>query len=182
MHLMSNCAKFFSYNSLKNNYDINSVNTAKKYVSYLEEAFLMFELEKYSRSVKKQRINPRKIYSVDTGLANSVSFKSSKDFGRLLENLVFIELKRRGKGVYYHKSNHECNFLIKEGEKPVKAIQVTTELTEENRERELGGIKEAMETYELDNGLILTYKEGSGKEYKTIEVRPVWKWLLEEWT
>lgn len=182
LHLMSNPAKPFSYNSLKNNYEINSVHTVKDYVSHLEESYLVFELEKYSDSVKKQKRGAKKIYPVDTGLIHSVSFRSTEDYGRMLENLVFLELRRRDGEVYYHKEDHECDFLVKEGTEIEQAIQVTSEMTAENKERELKGLEEAMERYDLDQGLLLTYsqEEEIEEEGKEIEVKPIWLWLLEQ--
>jgi len=180
LHLLSNISKPFTYNSIKNNYGINSVHTAKNYVEHLEESFLMFELSRYSPSFKKQRTRPKKIYCVDTGIPHSVSFRFSEDLGRTLENAVFIELKRRGSELYYHKDKKECDFLVRDGTEITDAIQVTTNLKKDNEEREVGGLIEACEKYSLEEGLILTMDEESEfeKNGKKIKVYPIWKWFL----
>jgi predicted AAA+ superfamily ATPase len=126
-----------------------------------------------------------KIYSIDTGLVNSVSFKFSENIGRLLENLVFIELKRRGKEIYYHKNKKECDFVIKEGLDITKAIQVcksleSSDLRGETRKREIKGLIDALKTYNLKTGLILTEDEEETiiqDDFK-IQVIPIYKWLL----
>ena len=90
---------------------------AKDYSTFLEEAYLIFQLHRFSWSVKKQLANVRKFYAIDTGLANRVSFQVGSRNGQNLENIVFIELLRRGQDIYYYKSKNdrEVDFLIKEG-------------------------------------------------------------------
>ncbi len=153
--------------------------TLKKYLDHAEQVFFLFKLEAYSMSRKKRMRNPRKIYAVDTGLVNAVRFDFSEEYGPALENIVFIELKRRGKKVYYHKNDGECDFIIKEGRDIRSAIQVTKTL-EGTRERELQGLEDAMEEYDLDEGLVLTENEKDDLvlDGKEIVVLPVWLWLL----
>lgn len=153
--------------------------TLKKYLNHAEQVFFLFKLEAYAMSRKKRMRNPRKIYAVDTGLVNAVRFDFSEEYGPALENIVFIELKRRGKKVYYHKNDGECDFIIKEGRDIRSAIQVTKTL-EGTRERELQGLEDAMEEYDLDEGLVLTENEKDDLvlDGKEIVVLPVWLWLL----
>lgn len=178
--LFSNVAKETSYNFLSGVLGAKkTAMTVRKYVGYLEEAYLVFEMFKYDFSLKKQFVSNKKIYVIDNGLRNEVAFYMSEDRGRLLENLVFIELKRRGLKAFYYKGAKECDFLIKEKNKITAAIQVTAELNIGNRDREVAGILEAMKKCHLSEGLILTLtqsdeiKKGSYK----ITVLPVWKWL-----
>ena len=118
---------------------------------------------------------------IDNGLRNEVSFAFSEDRGRLLENLVFIELKRRGRELFYFKDSGECDFLISEKNKIKEAIQVAVELNVDNQEREVNGLVEAMKMARLSVGTILTF--GAEKNIKrgdfAIKVLPVWKWLLD---
>ncbi|MBS3781155.1 MAG: ATP-binding protein [Candidatus Thermoplasmatota archaeon] len=153
--------------------------TLKKYLNHAEEVFFLFKLEAYSTSRKKRSRNPRKIYAIDTGLVNAVRFDFSEEYGPALENIVFIELKRREKDVYYHKNEDECDFIIKEGRDIKSAIQVTKTL-EGTRERELQGLEDAMEEYDLEEGLVLTENEKDDLvlDGKEIYVLPVWLWLL----
>ena len=181
-YLTSNIAKEFSYTTLKKISDIASVTTIKDYISYLENSYLLFTINRYDVSLKKQLINPKKVYIIDTGFANSISFKFSEDYGRLLENIVFLELKRNGLEIYYHKQKKECDFIIKEGLDIIQAIQVTKSLSDINtNKREIDGLIEAMKVHNLKEGLILTDEEENEliQDGFKIIVKPIWKWLLE---
>ncbi len=181
VYLMTNVGKEFSANSLKKMLEVKSVQTILDYISFLEDSYLVFTIPKFSYSYKKQQVNPKKVYSIDNGLsyANSVSF--SKDKGKMLENNVFLHLRRRYKEIFYFQENKECDFIIKEREKVIQAIQVCYNFNNENQEREVKGLLEAMEELKLKEGLILTYNQEDKLEVegKKIIVKPVWKWLLE---
>lgn len=184
--LFESVTKEISYNNLANKlksigFDV-SKNTIIEYISYFEDAYLFFQNIKYDYSITKQLGAIKKIYCIDNGLLNAVSFKFSDDIGKLLENLVFVELKRRNKESYYFKKNNECDFLIKEKNKIVEAIQVTKELNDDNLKREISGLLEAMKEFKLNEGLILTYEHEEEKkiEGKKIIILPIWKWLLED--
>lgn len=183
--LFESTTKEISYNKLANKlkslgFDL-SKNTIIEYISFFEDAYLFFQNIKYEYSITKQMGSIKKIYCIDNGLLNAVSFKFSEDFGKLLENLVFIELKRRNAETYYFKKNYECDFLVKEKNQVVQAIQVTLKLTEDNSKREINGLLEALEEYNLKEGLILTEEEEGERviENKRIRIVPVWKWLLK---
>lgn len=185
VYLVNSTSSYFStnkyYNFLKSRGEKISKNTLFTYLSCITDINFVFQVPKYGK-LKEQFANPKKVYVVDTGLINAIAFKVSKDTGRLYENVVFIELKRRGKEIYYWKNRHECDFLIKEGEKIKEAIQVCFELTEENKEREINGITEAMEEFKLKEGMIIT-GDFEGEEAvigKKIIYKPLWKWLLEQ--
>ena len=179
LYLLSNVGKEFSYNSLKKMFQFGSVNTPISFVSYLEDSYLLFTLPKFDYSLKKQMINEKKVYSIDNGLsnANSVSFSSNK--GRMLENFVFITLRRSHKNIYYFRENGECDFLIQEDSRIIIAIQVAYELNEDNKKREIEGLLEAMRKFELREGFILTYNQEDeiDIEDKRIIIKPVWKWI-----
>lgn len=183
--LFESVTKDISYNKLANKlkslgYGL-SKNTIIEYISYFEDAYLFFQNLKYEYSLTKRLGSIKKVYCIDNGLLNAVSFKFSEDRGKLMENLVFIELQRRNKNVYYHRKKRECDFLVKEKNKIVGAIQVTEELNDENRKREIDGLIEAMDTYNLSKGIILTYDSEDIEQIKdkTIQIKPLWKWLLE---
>jgi len=134
---------------------------------------------KYGK-LKEQFANPKKVYVIDTGLINAISFKFSQNIGSLYENVVLIELKRRDKDVYYWKNKYECDFLTTRGEEVEEAIQVCYELTGENKDREINGLIETMDEFKLNNGLIIT-GDLEGEEIrggKKIVYKPLWKWLL----
>ncbi len=124
---ISNIGKSFSYSSIGKTLGIAS-ETVKEYLWYAESSYLLYTLTKYDVSVKKQLANPKKLYCLDTGLANSVSNRLSENRGRLLENLVCTALRRKNKEIYYHKGNYGCDFLIRDGLKITCALQVTLSL------------------------------------------------------
>lgn len=180
--LFTNFTSEISYNSLQRALNFKSVVSVKNYIGHLQESYLLHELYKYDYSLKKQIIYNKKIYSVDNGLRNQVSFRFSEDSGKLLENTVFLQLKRSGKDIYYYKNKRECDFVIKQKTKIVEAIQVTDVLSAANRERELNGLTAAMESFDLKKGLIITRSQE--EKFKTqgreIRVLPIYKWLLGE--
>lgn len=185
--LFESVAKEISYNKLANKlnslgYNV-SKNTIIEYVSYFEDAYLFFQNLRYEYSLIKQLGSIKKVYCIDNGLLNAVSFKFSEDLGRLVENLVFIELKRRNEEILYHRKYYECDFIIKEKNKVVNAIQVTKKLTDESYNREIKGLLEALKIYKLKEGILLIYEGEEDKreiDGKTIMIIPVWRWLLNQ--
>jgi len=179
--LISNIAKETSYNSLKNTFSLANAITVKEYISYLEDCYLLFSINKFDYSLKKQLANPKKIYCVDSGMAGIVSFQFSENFGRKLENLVFLHLRRTGADIYYHRENHGCDFIEVSHKKVVRAIQVCQSIEPITvRQREINGLIEAMKTYQLHTGLIITEDDEETIEHNgfTIQVVPAWKFLL----
>ena len=176
-----NIAKPISFNSLKHVINVKHVNTVKNYLTHFEDTYLVFLLNKFDYSIKKQLTNPKKLYFIDNALARNISYRFSEDRGRFLENTVFLELKRRAYELYYHKGKYECDFLLREKSKITQAIQVTTSLMDENtKKREVTGLLEALDTHNLKEGIICTENEEFTMELdnKIIKVMPVWKWLL----
>ena len=129
-------------------------------------------------SFSKQRTHAKKIYAIDPGLIRANSVSMSEDSGRILENIVFLELRRRYQEIYYFKNNDECDFLVKTGNSVEKAIQVCYQLTEENMARETRSLHRAMELTGANQGFILTFDQED--EIEGISVIPVWKWCLED--
>jgi len=184
LFLMSNFAREFSYTSIKNNFNLGSTNTAKKYISYLTNTYLLFELNKYDYSLKKQETYSKKIYCIDTGLISKISFNFSENLGRLYENCVFIELKRRGKEIYFwkDKSDYEVDFLITEKNKVTALMQVSYDLSNpKTKEREVKALLLGLNEFKLKIGIIITKDIDKEEkiENKTIKFIPLWKWLLE---
>lgn len=180
VYLLSNVSNALSIRSLSKMAQIKNLSTVKSILDAFEKAFLFFFISKFDFSVKKQIQNPRKIYSIDNGFVTQVGLRFSEDKGRVLENLVFIELKRNENDIFYFSEKGECDFIMREGTKIRKAMQVCYELNEKNKEREINGLIEVMEKFKLKEGLILTYSQEDKFKIKgkRIEVLPVWKWLL----
>ncbi len=181
--LASNCGKRFSYSTLQQISGIKSTSSVKDYLWYYEQSHLFLFLKKFDYSVKKQIMNPRKAYAIDTGFSNRLGFSFSQNKGRSLENAVLLELRRRGHEVFYHSGKYECDFLIREGITIIRAIQVTWELQHHNAARELNGLQEAMQSHNLMEGLLITATEPDPSclpEHPGIQVIPAWKWLLDD--
>jgi uncharacterized protein len=179
-YFASNIGKEFSFSKLAELLGISS-NTIKSYCSYLEQCYLCFFLNRYSHSLKKQIQYNKKCYMVDSALISKVGFRVSEDKSRFLENIVLLELKARGKEVFFHKDQKECDFIVREGSRISKAIQVSVHLgTGKIKNREIAGLVEAMNSYGLKSGFILTEAEEEIIEidFYQIQVLPIWKWLL----
>src|SRR3989344_3643421 len=178
--LATNVSSLFTYNSLKKSLGLANSITVKEYISYLNNSYLFFELQKFDFSVKRQLNSPKKIYLIDS-VFNELGLNFSMNRGKILENIVFIELKRRKKEVYYYAAKKECDFVVKEGNKIKEAMQVCYVLNESNKDREIGGLLETMEKFKLKEALILTHEQEEEMKLKgkKIMVMPVWKWLLK---
>jgi predicted AAA+ superfamily ATPase len=179
VYLLSNIGKEFSYNSLKKTFNFGSVNSTIAFVSYLEDSYLLFTVPRFDYSLKKQLVNPKKIYSIDNGLAlvNTVSFSGNK--GRMLENLVYACLRKQHSDIFYYKGLRECDFLVREKQKITLAIQVCFELNADNQQREISGLLEAMQKFGLETGFLLTHHQEDKitQNGKKIRLMPVWKWM-----
>jgi len=178
--LLSNISNLVSNNKLKNILNI-SYETIEKYLEYLQNAFLIYTVKKFDWSLKKQIVNLKKVYSIDTGLSKRVSFEVGRKKGDLLENIVFLELKRRFENIYYYKTkdNYEVDFLIKENEKITHLIQVSLTLNDEKTlKREIRALQKAKEELKTDAKLILLTLDNPQIENNDVEIINVIKWLL----
>jgi len=155
-----------------------SKDTLFSYYNYFLESMLIFEIKKFSESSYKRLRNPAKIYLADTGICKKVT---SADLGRVLENVVFCGLRKKGEEIFYFDENRECDFIVKDNQGKLFPYQVTLELKEENKEREIAGLIEVCKRLDIKEGIIFTYdEEGSAVvEGINIQILPVWKWLLK---
>lgn len=182
LYLFSNVSKTYSYSTLKQVSSIKSLSMIKNYIEYLKNVFVASTISKFDYSIKKQKVSSSKFYVLDNSFLKTVAFNFSENVGKRLENLVLIELLRRGAEVYYHSKKNECDFVIKEGLTITTAIQVCSILDSVvTKKREVDGLIEALKEYKLKEGLILTLdaEEEFFLEDKKIVIKPVWKWLLE---
>jgi len=156
-------------------------NSLYEYLEYLSDAFLFYKVPVHTRSEKARMINPAKIYTIDTGLLNSMTFRTSADRGHLLETLVFMHLRREG----YHpeyistKDGHEVDFLVEQrNTRNAGLIQSCWDVSDKRTfERELRGLKSAMGELSIPTGTIVTWDDETVIDGK-IEVTPIWKWLV----
>lgn len=164
-----------SYNSLKKTLGM-SLDAIKDYLGYMEEAFLLFQVPIFSYSVKSHEYAPKKVYCIDNGLRNEVSFKFSKDEGKLAENIVFLKLKRNNDEVFYWQGRGEVDFVIKNKDNSLTAINVS--FSNKINERETKSLLEFKKKFRKTKELILLTKDIERSE-NDIKYIPLWKWLLD---
>jgi hypothetical protein len=179
-YLVSNPASLISFNKLKEQLRLGSVNTVKNYIEYLGNSWLLFTANVYDFSVKRQQVAPKKVYVIDTGLANAVGFSFSPNTGKLMENLVFLALRRQTREIHYYRSpgGLEVDFYLPETR---QLIQVSHSLARPaTREREVRALTDAMRSLGLVRGLILAEVDEApiAVNGMTIEVRSLAEWLL----
>ena len=147
------------------------------YYNNFIESMLVFETRLFTSSAYKRRRNPPKVYLVDTGLTRNVG---TVDYGRLLENAVFLELKRKGGEIFHADQNGECDFVVKDQTGEIHAIQTTWELGEHNKEREIKGLVKTCEKLTIRDAEIITFNQEASYTKNNIKVNivPFWKWLL----
>jgi len=179
-YLMSNPAGLVSFNKLKDQFHLGSVNTIKSYIDYMENSWLVFTLNLYDFSVKRQQIAPKKIYCIDSGLSNAVGFGFSRNAGKLLENLVFLALRRQSQKIFYYTtpSGFEVDFYLPEEQ---QLVQVTQNLdAPATRDRELRALAAAVQSVKVKSALILSDANEDSLELNgvPVAVRSTSEWLL----
>ena len=172
LFLLSNNATINAYNRLKNNFS-SSFDTIRDYMEYLLSSYMILSINKFDYSLKKQIANPKKYYAIDTGFSNAVSFNVSKKIGANLENIVFLELRRKTKEIYYYKTEKglEIDFLLRE-DALTKLIQVSVSLeNEETYKRELKVFSEAKkELRGAIEPILITLDDSKSIEYNGCEI------------
>jgi uncharacterized protein len=181
LFLISNVGKEVTYNSIRKAFNVGSANTVSDYLSWLEDTYLLFFLQRFSWSAKNRGVNPRKVYAIDTGLVNANSLSFTKDKGRLLENIVYLFLRKKNYDLSYFREQTECDFVVFEKGKCKMLIQVCEQLHTENKDRETKGLLEAMDFFEMKTGLIITQKQTDVLNVgsKTIKLMPAHTFLIE---
>jgi len=180
--LISNPANLVSFNKLKDQFHLGSVNTIKSYIVYMANSWLLFTMNLYDFSVKRQQIAAKKIYCIDSGLSNAVGFGFSPNTGKLLENLVFLTLRQQAKELYYYTTpgGLEVDFYLPERQ---QLVQVTQTLENPaTRERELRALAEAVQTVKVKSAMILSNSNEDGFEVNgvPVEVRSTAEWVLSQ--
>ena len=172
-YLMTHSASRISISRLSRTFGV-SKDTIMDYLSYLEQSYLIHQLKEYFPSAKEMIRRPPKMFSLDPGLVNSILTSDMIDSGMILENVVFLHLKMSGHEIYFNidpVNGLECDFLIKEGLKIVKAIQVARELDDPKTfKREVNGVIAAAKRYNLKEGIILNMKKEGYVEIDGIKV------------
>ncbi len=160
IYLFSNIGGLITAGKIKSQMGLKSSQTVLEYLHFLEQSYLIRLLPRFSYSYRSQITNPRKIYVIDNGLVNAVSVSFSQNKGRKLENMVFAYLRKHYKEIYYYQgTSSECDFVIFKDGKAEILIQVCSELNTDNYKREVNGLWDAMEFFQLKKGLILTINQ-----------------------
>jgi len=183
-YYLSNISSLISFNKLSKLLKI-PVKTVERYSKYLETSRIIFFIPKFSFSLKERKISPRKIYSIDTGICNAYGFKFMENYGRLIENVVAIDLIRTRNEIYYFKDyqQREVDFVVKKGLNITKLIQVTyANSKDEIEKREIKSLLRAYELFKENNPelIVITwdYEDTLKIDNKEIRFIPLWKWLL----
>jgi uncharacterized protein len=182
LYLMTNVSALYTPKRLSTIVGLSD-KTIKDYLAYYGDVRLLFALDVFHFSMKQQIRSPRKIYAVDTGLAAAVSFRFSENAGRYLENLVFLELHRRGEEIFYYRTTNglEVDFLCRRDNRPAALIQTAwTMEAEDTRKRELRALAKAMAELNLKEALVVTHEEEGEIPVNggTVRLVPVWRFLL----
>ena len=178
-YLFSNFCGKISYNKLKDLIEVKNGTTVKNFLDFLENSYLINTINKFDYSLKNQVKANKKCYIIDSAIPNLIGFKFSENKGRLLENLIYWELKKKFNAVYYYEEKGECDFLVKSIDNKYSAYQICHELNDENKKREFNGLISVMNEFGLDEGYIITFDDEFTEkiENKLIRVVPAWKWL-----
>lgn len=183
LYLFTNFASKITYHKLKNIFNLGSVHTIKNYLSNLEDAYLILFVNPFSFKLKIRLRYGKKVYGIDYALINSLSSQFSANQGRIMENLVFLQLKRKNKEIYYYSNNYEVDFVVKEGLDVKQLIQVCYDLSNfDTKKREINGLLKAGQKLKCNNLLLITSDQEVEEKYKGIKIKlvPLWKWLLED--
>lgn len=160
LYLAANTGNLLSANRLAKYIDVKSPKTVSEYLSFFEDAYLIAQIPKFSHSLKVQMVNPKKIYFIDNAMAQALSTSFSKNEGRMLENIVFWELRRKFKNIYYFSENNsECDFVLAEKGQVALLLQVCSVLNGENEYREVKGLTTAMGYFSIDTAYIITLNQ-----------------------
>ncbi len=179
--LLANSGIIQSITKLKNNFSI-SYDMARDYVDYLKKAYLIFEVNKFDYSLKKQRVNEKKYYSIDIGLSNLMRVPNREFRGANLESMVFLELVRRGYRVYYYKTSNglEIDFVVEKDNQIVQLIQVSKSIKDDKTyKREVAPFKIAKEELHLNKIDCLVISEDMTKDLEQgIRLINIKEWSL----
>lgn len=179
-YLMSNIGNRVTASKLKQPLSIGATSTILSWFSHLELSYLIAFLPRFSHSTKAQLINPRKIYAIDLAMVDAVSNSTTDDFGRKLENLIFLHLRRKYKELFYFDEKGECDFVAMKQGAVCELIQVCYELTPDNLKRELDGLYSAMRFFKCSKAQIITFANSDfiKQDEFEIEVIPAYKYLM----
>lgn len=176
LFLLAHTGQPISLQSLTKNLRVPTVSQTSRYVEFLQDAYLLFAVQKFSPSFQQRVVAPAKYYAIDTGLRRVNSPNFTPDVGRRLENAVFLHLRRLSRDIWYagEKDRWECDFITKD-----LAVQVCASLTEANRARELEGVRQATKLPGKRRPIVVTVdqRDRISEGGLVVDVVPAWEWL-----
>lgn len=187
--LIDSTASLYSINSLtgylQSLHHKAPKSAVSSYVDWFEDAYFLFTVSVFDASLTRRKANPKKIYCIDHAFVTSISSKILVNSGHLLENLVFVSLRRVFQNIFYYKTKtgREVDFIVQTQNRTKMLLQVCESLAnEQTRKREVTALIEAMEELGLDSGIIVTRSEEDKIliEGGRIEVIPIWRFLLQQ--
>lgn len=185
-YLLSNYTNLFSYNQIKEALDLNSVATVQKFIGYLQEPYLFQHLTRYDQKMKNHKKALQKIYVIDNGFVQSRSFELTPNFGKLLENMIFVELLRHDYkpdlDIFYYRTRNdrEIDFLLRKGHQINQLIQVCYDISHpKTMKREIDALVEAASELKCENLWLITWDKEEQIEVSKhiIRIIPAYKWL-----
>lgn len=186
-YMLSNQCSEFTYTGIKNDFGFRSKTTIQRYLNYLEESFLVFLLNRFSFKVKQQIKSPKKLYLLDNGFTRAKGFQFSSNYGKSMENFVFIDLVRRGfvpnRKLFYHKNSDgtEVDFVVCEEKGVETLIQVCYDISEyRTKEREIKALSKAARELKCSNLQVLTWDYSAEEQHhgNTIKFIALLDWLM----
>jgi predicted AAA+ superfamily ATPase len=187
-YLVSNVGGEISYSRLSHILDVRHVSTISNWVSYLQEAFMIIKVERFDFKLRQQFLAPKKVYCIDNGIVAAIGFKFSENVGKIMENTVAVELRRRAAAgaseVYYWKDHqqHEVDFVVKTGPCVTRLLQATyASARHEVQEREIKALLKASRQLRCNDLQVITwdYEGEESVDGRLVRFTPLWRWLLE---
>lgn len=188
-YLINNVSGQYSFRKLANILKFKSDITLERYLNYLIEAYVIFSLSSFSTKAGERLRSPKKVYAVDNGFVTAKAVQQSPNSGKLMENLVFTELVKRGvkpnQELFYYKTRNdrEVDFVVKKGTEATELIQVCYDAKSPIVEdREIKALIEAGNELKVKKLTILTWDEKREveKDGAIIQVAPLWEWLVDK--
>ncbi len=180
VYLVSNIGKPVSARRLTGLFGITSTSTVTDYFAYLRDSYVIDFVPQFDYSVKAQSRNPKKVYSIDLGIFHQIKTTFTEDYGRQLENAVYLHLRRKHKEIFYFNKTGECDFVVMNKGKADSCVQVCYRIDDLNMKRELDGLKSALDYFGMNEGVIVTHNQSDLFEDEgiTIKLIPAWKYMV----